>query len=390
MVKALLLISCAISAVSLSSPVVQMARKTVHTEAEMAINAHGILMTKKPGQPDEQSQEEPVAQPPVLVAASVDDAAKDPSADSDGGKSGGQSDSVKGALHKGMLGGLAGIGAGIVQVMCLNWLKTAMNWQYYHGGSLKDAFRSLWLEGGIGRFYQGAGFAFVQVPVAHFGSTFVQAGIVGLVSSSGHIVHGMQATMLVAIMGAFWRILIAPLDTLKTTWQVHGTSAKKMFDRRLHVSGPSELWSGASALFFCQLMAKLPWWGVYNIIMQSWSQPSSPAMSMLRNGIAGMLAQMASDVATNSIRVLKVRRQATVEGQGYAADAEEIVNEEGVMGLFLRGLSGRIILGSLNGALFAVLWNLIMGAMNHEVWALPEAPAGAPAHAIVRSAATHP
>jgi hypothetical protein len=314
---------------------------------------------------------EEVTPPSIVTDASASDASKP--------------HSVKSTLSNAFMGGLAGIGAGVVQVICLMWLKTVMNWQYFHGGSLIDAFRTLWAEGGVARFYQGTGFALVQVPLATFGFTFVQSGIVGLVSTSGHVVQGLQVTLVVAILGALWRVLIAPLDTLKTTWQVHGSSAKKMFNRRLHVSGPTELWAGSYALFTCQLMAKLPWWGVYNLIMGFWSQPSSPTTLVIRNGLAGMLGQMASDGVTNSIRVLKVKRQATVEGEGYLADAEGIVQQDGVSGLFLRGLGGRLLLGSIHGAVFAVLWNLILGTMSHA--------AGAPAvlspDAIVRNHATH-
>lgn len=377
MVKVLLCIISAISAASVSTPHAQITRAATG----VSVNAKGILLK----QAVRQSQEEPGAHSPRVLSALVEAPKAEQAAPNFLAADVSKPQSVTSTLWNAMKGGLAGMGAGVVQVLCLMWLKTVMNWQYFHGGSLIDAFRTLWAEGGIARFYQGTGIALVQVPLATFGFTFVQTGIVGLVSTSGHLVQGLQATLVVAILGALWRVLIAPLDTLKTTWQVHGSSAKKMFDRRLHVSGPSELWAGSSALFFCQLMAKLPWWGVYNLVLGFWSQPASPAMAVFRNGLAGMLAQMASDAVTNSIRVLKVKRQATVEGEGYFADAEGIVKAEGVRGLFLRGLAGRLLLGSVHGALFSVLWNIMLGGLSHGLGS----SAGAGTPDIISSHATH-
>ena len=48
------------------------------------------------------------------------------------------------------------------------WLRTTMNYQYRHGTSTAEALRYLYKNGGIPRFYQGAGPALIQGPLARF------------------------------------------------------------------------------------------------------------------------------------------------------------------------------------------------------------------------------
>ena len=52
-------------------------------------------------------------------------------------------------------GGVAGLLAGVAQVLSFMWLRTSMNYQYFNGGDLRSALTTLWAEGGIGRLYQG-------------------------------------------------------------------------------------------------------------------------------------------------------------------------------------------------------------------------------------------
>ena len=58
---------------------------------------------------------------------------------------------VKKAARMAIGGGLSGWLAGIVQVVCLMWLRTAMNYQYRYGTSTLAALRPLCKQGGLGR-----------------------------------------------------------------------------------------------------------------------------------------------------------------------------------------------------------------------------------------------
>lgn len=255
--------------------------------------------------------------------------------------------------------------AGVLQVICFLWLRTTMNRQYYHGGSLTETLCDLWAEGGIRRFYEGVSFALLQVPLSRFGDTFVQSAVVAVFGAPGQRLHGYTAGLIVATCGAFWRLCVAPLDTLKVTAQVHGEAAGKVLARRMRESGLLELWSGASAMFLISWATCYPWWAVYNTIFEYWPHPSNQTWHIVRNIVAGVLASLCSDLISNSLRVLKVKRAAREGGSsgvaGYFTDASEIMSKDGPDSLFLRGLKTRLLAGALQGAFFSVLWNQLLG-----------------------------
>jgi hypothetical protein len=51
----------------------------------------------------------------------------------------------------------------VVQVMSLMWMRTTINYQYRHGGTMTHTMRTLYAQGGIFRFYQGVMPALIQV-----------------------------------------------------------------------------------------------------------------------------------------------------------------------------------------------------------------------------------
>ena len=60
---------------------------------------------------------------------------------------------LKKAGKRALGGGLPGFVAMLIQVVALMWMRTLVNYQYSRGGSFTQAFRKLYDEGGIGRFY---------------------------------------------------------------------------------------------------------------------------------------------------------------------------------------------------------------------------------------------
>ena len=74
----------------------------------------------------------------------------------------------------------------------------------------------------------------------------------------------------------------------------------------------------------------------------------------------GFGASAVSDVCSNSIRVLKVYKQTNANTQlTYLECAREIVAKDGVVGLFGRGLTTKLISNGIQGAMFSVLWKTI-------------------------------
>jgi hypothetical protein len=95
---------------------------------------------------------------------------------------------------------------------------------YIHrnGGTTKEALTTLYNEGGIPRLYQGLPFAIIQGPLSRFGDTAANAGIIVLLDA-----YPVTAVLPLALKSAggsiaagFFRILLMPIDTFKTSMQV--------------------------------------------------------------------------------------------------------------------------------------------------------------------------
>ena len=76
--------------------------------------------------------------------------------------------------------GFAGFFAMVLQVTLLMWIRTCMNFQYKHGGSLTTAFKVLYSQGGIRRFYSGYSIAVFQAPLGRFFDTAANSGVLAL------------------------------------------------------------------------------------------------------------------------------------------------------------------------------------------------------------------
>ena len=115
--------------------------------------------------------------------------------------------------------------------------------------------RKLWLEGGIPRFYRGLAPALFQGPLARFGDTAANTAILALLevgysvfTKSCNIPYLFDGYILpvicknlknllkpydlpmaaktgaASVSAGMWRIMITPIDTLKTTLQVSSMS----------------------------------------------------------------------------------------------------------------------------------------------------------------------
>lgn len=143
------------------------------------------------------------------------------------------------AGHRALGGGVSGAIAGVAQVLTLMWLRTAMNYQYRHGGSMSVALRTLYAQGGIPRFYQGVGFALLQNPLSRFGDTAANTGVLSIfeATAAGSSVPVSVRTAVASGVAALWRVSITPLDTCKTTLQVEGRGAYALLLRKAQRDG---------------------------------------------------------------------------------------------------------------------------------------------------------
>jgi len=272
------------------------------------------------------------------------------------------------AAKKAIGGGLSGALAGVCQVLTLMWLRTTMNYQYRYGGGIKDAMSALYKQGGIARFYQGVQFAIFQTPLSRFGDTAANTGVIELLAMTTWGVGlpiGIKTAMASAA-GSLWRIAITPLDTLKTTLQVDGKAAYAQLTDKIKCDGPTVLYQGALANALASFVGSYPWFFAFNLAMR-WlpaAAPSDLLFKLVRSAVAGVIASFISDIVSNFIRVLKTTRQTSATTIGYREAAQQIIDKDGVLGLFTRGLGTRVMTNAIQASLFTVVWKYLEGRMN--------------------------
>lgn len=274
------------------------------------------------------------------------------------------------ASKKALGGGRAGAAAAVVQVFSLMWLRTSMNYQYRYGGDLKSSLEALWRQGGLPRLYQGLPFALIQGPMTKFGDTAANVGILALLDSIPETADlpVPLKTFAGSTAAALWRIVLMPVDTSKTSMQVEGADGLQKLWGSVAESGPGPLYRGALATAGATVVGHFPWFLTYNNLndaLPSVSDDSDLFLSIARSAFLGLSASCVSDCASNWLRVVKTTKQtAQLQGSGQEGDKElsytevvsMIIEQDGVGGLFGRGLQTRLLTNALQGAVFSVLW----------------------------------
>lgn len=175
-----------------------------------------------------------------------------------------------GALKRALGGGLSGAAAMVLQVLLLMPIRTVMNYQYRHGSSFTAATRTLYQDGGVVRYYQGMSAALVQGPVARFGDTAANAGILALLSSNSYLARlpSPIKTIFASACAAAFRMLLTPIDTLKTTLQSQGSRGTAILRERIRTDGVGSLWWGAFATAAATFVGHYPWFATVSTM--SW------------------------------------------------------------------------------------------------------------------------
>lgn len=110
-----------------------------------------------------------------------------------------------------------------------------MNYQYRYGTTTTEAIRILYVDGGYFRYYQGLSAALIQGPVARFGDTAANAGILALLESNPFMKKLPSAikTIFASLCAAGFRIILTPIDTVKTTLQTEGKPGLRLLRNRV-------------------------------------------------------------------------------------------------------------------------------------------------------------
>jgi Mitochondrial carrier protein len=268
------------------------------------------------------------------------------------------------AGKKALGGGKAGASAAVVQVLCLMWLRTTMNYQYRYGGNLSTALGTLWEQGGVARLYQGLPFALIQGPLTRFGDTAANVGILALLESFADVPLPVK-TACASVAAGVWRLVLMPVDASKTAMQVEGQDGLGRLWERVGESGPGVLYRGGAAQVAATAVGHFPWFVTYNFLNEALplvgdNDGNAALLSLVRSAAMGLTASCVSDTVSNSLRVIKTTAQTaqlSVDKElSYPEVVALIVERDGVAGLFGRGLQTRLLTNAIQGALFSVLW----------------------------------
>jgi len=271
----------------------------------------------------------------------------------------------KSALMGALGGGLSGAAAMVLQVLTLMPLRTVMNYQYRYGTNTTRAIRTLYHDGGWTRYYQGLSAALVQGPVSRFGDTAANVGILALLASNSYTktLPSPVKTIFVSTAAALFRLVLTPVDTLKTTMQTQGKDGMKILRARVAAEGIGSLWYGAIATGAATFVGNYPWFATYNFLEDNLPESTTLFQKVVREAFVGFCASVISDTVSNSLRVLKTYRQVNETRISYMDAARAVIAVDGVTGLFGRGLKTRIIANGLQGLMFSVLWKIFL-----DIW----------------------
>ena len=258
-------------------------------------------------------------------------------------------------LQMAIRAGLNGYKAMTIQVFSLMWLRTVMNYQYKNGGTFKEVFLKLYKEGGIKRFYSGIIPALIQGPLCRFGDTFSNAIILNILKNYNLPIF--IKTGLASTTAGLIRIILSPVDILKTNQQVEGGTAIAKLKKRINEKGLLSLYDGAMANGVLTLIGHYPWFVVHNYLDRYLPMyNNSIILSLMRNAFIGFASSCVSDSISNSIRVLKTSIQTGEGKKSYKEIYEDIKKKEGLKGVFMRGLSTRLLTNGIQGLMFNVMW----------------------------------
>ncbi|KIM87902.1 hypothetical protein PILCRDRAFT_814599 [Piloderma croceum F 1598] len=272
------------------------------------------------------------------------------------------------ALKSALGGGLSGAAAMVLQVLTLMPIRTIMNYQYRYGTSTTQATKTLYNDGGLRRYYQGMLAALLQGPIARFGDTAANAGILALLQSNVYMkkLPALVKTVFASLAAAAFRMILTPIDTVKTTMQTQGKSGMRILRTRIRIYGVGSLWYGALATAAATFVGHYPWFGTYNYLDDTLPLPNSLGEKIVRQAFIGFCASVISDTVSNSLRVVKTYRQVNETRIGYVDAAMAVVATDGWLGLFGRGLITRYIANGLQGIMFSILWKLFLDIWNEK------------------------
>ena len=294
--------------------------------------------------------------------------------------------------HTAFLEGVAGAKAMATDVVLLIWLRTVMNRQFRHGGTMMDTMRLLYREGGVRRFYRGFSFAIIEAPLSRgvgAAANYATLHVLSRTGAAAHLPLAMQ-TAVSSLFVASFRLLYYPLDTAKTILQVEGSSGLSILRQKIRRYGIGVLYYGSSYAILGAAVRHTLWFTTYNYLTVHFASPSSEPLAkgnahgtasdgdesqsvfgsdavaaatgatalqqIWQNSLIGLACAVVTNTLANPLSVLKAFKQTHSENISYTRAFREIVGRHGFLHLIKRGLGTRLWVDAINSMLFTVAW----------------------------------
>merc|ERR1712032_1133637 len=147
---------------------------------------------------------------------------------------------------------------------------------------------------------------------SRFGDTAANVGMLTLLNSnpSTKDLPTPVKTFAASSAASAWRVVLMPLDTIKTIMQVEGKEGIPKLRAKIKTGGPRVMWHGAMGAMGATFAGHYPWFATYNTIDELWQPvPKETLPKLGRAACMGFCASVVSDTVSNSIRVMKTYRQ---------------------------------------------------------------------------------
>merc|ERR1719253_1017210 len=136
-----------------------------------------------------------------------------------------------------------------------------------------------------------------------------------------------------SMSGAAWRIVITPIDTCKTILQTDGHRGWTVLKEKVAKNGPLVLWAGWEGNYIANVVGNYPWFFMQNLLDKRVAVPQGAIMKLWRSAFIGAISSSVSDMVSNSIRVVKTKKQTSDDAStGYLKAAQQVVEKDGVYG----------------------------------------------------------
>jgi hypothetical protein len=159
------------------------------------------------------------------------------------------------------------------------------------------------------------------------------------------------------------------VDAWKTTKQVYGPDGFNILIGKFKANGISTFYQGGVASALATMAGHYPWFVTNNYLehyLPKYSYNTDFAMAIIRSAGIGFMATVVSDCLSNSIRVLKTFKQTAKEQITYKQVISQIVEKDGVAGIFLRGLQTKLLTNAIQGIAFSVAWKYMQHVIHEK------------------------